>query len=292
MSQVAKAVFPAAGLGTRFLPATKAQPKEMLPLVDKPAIQYVIEEAVESGIRDVIIVTGRGKNAIEDHFDRSIELELTLEARGKTEQLEEIRRISDLIDLCYVRQKEALGLGHAILVTKDVVGHEPFAVLLGDDIVDSRVPCLKQLLQVHAARGASVVAVERVAPERTRDYGVIDGTSLGGGLHQVNDLVEKPEPSKAPSNLAIIGRYVLMPEVFAELARTGADAKGEIQLTNGLKGLLARQPIFALEFEGKRFDTGSKIGFLKATVELALKRADLGKEFRDYLVSLNLSGRD
>ena len=288
MSQVAKAVFPAAGLGTRFLPATKAQPKEMLPLVDKPAIQYVIEEAVESGIRDVIIVTGRGKNAIEDHFDRSIELELTLEARGKQEQLAEIRRISELIDLCYVRQKEALGLGHAILVTREVVGHEPFAILLGDDIVDSEVPCLKQLLQVHAAHGASVVAVERVAPERTRDYGVIDGTSLGGGLYRVNDLVEKPDPSQAPSNLAIIGRYVLMPEIFAELARTGADAKGEIQLTHGLKALLERQPIFALEFEGKRFDTGSKIGFLKATVELALKRADLGKEFRDYLLSLEV----
>jgi len=290
MSQVAKAVFPAAGLGTRFLPATKAQPKEMLPLVDKPAIQYVIEEAVESGIRDVIIVTGRGKNAIEDHFDRSIELELTLAARGKQEQLDEIRRISDLIDLCYVRQKEALGLGHAILVTKDVVGHEPFAVLLGDDIVDGRVPCLKQLLEVHAAHGASVVAVERVAPERTRDYGVIDGTPLGGRLYRVNDLVEKPEPSEAPSNLAIIGRYVLMPEVFAELTRTRADSKGEIQLTNGLKGLLAKQPIFALEFEGKRFDTGSKLGFLKATVEFALKRGDLGVEFRDYLLSLDLKG--
>jgi UTP--glucose-1-phosphate uridylyltransferase len=284
---VAKAVFPVAGLGTRFLPATKVQPKEMVPLVDRPAIQYVIEEVVESGIRDVILVTGRGKTSIEDYFDRSPELERLLESRGKSEALEEVRRVSQLIDVCAVRQKEALGLGHAVLAAKPAVGEQPFAVLLPDDIVDSTVPCLRQLLDVHERFGASVIAVERVEPERTRDYGVIDAVPEEGNVFRIRDLVEKPEPSEAPSNLAIIGRYILLPEIFAELERTGADTGGEIQLTHALRSLRERQPLYAVEFEGKRFDTGNKLGFLKATVEFALKHPDLGGKFRDYLASLD-----
>jgi UTP--glucose-1-phosphate uridylyltransferase len=286
--QVRKAVFPVAGLGTRFLPATKVQPKEMVPLVDRPAIQYVIEEVVESGLRDVILVTGRGKTAIEDHFDRTPELERLLENRGKSEPLEEIRRISRLIEVCAVRQKEPLGLGHAVLASRPAVGREPFAVLLPDDIVDNDVPCLRQLLDVHERYGASVVAVERVEKERTRDYGVIDAVPEDGNVYRIEDLVEKPDPSEAPSNLAIIGRYILTPEIFEELEGTGADAGGEIQLTNAIRSLRKRQPVYALEFQGKRYDTGNKLGFLKATVEFALKREDLGGRFRDYLASLEL----
>jgi len=285
---IKKAVFPAAGLGTRFLPATKAQPKEMLPLVDKPVIQYVIEEAVASGLEDIIIVTGRGKNAIEDHFDVSFELEKVLEERGEKEKLSVVRGISDLIRVSYVRQKEALGLGHAILVTRDLVGDEPFAVFLGDDVIDARVPAMRQMMQVFARLGSSVLALEEVDRDRTKDYGVIAGDAAGDSLYKVTDLVEKPAPSRAPSNLAIIGRYILTPQIFEHLERTRADQRGEIQLTDGLRSLLKEQPIYGYQFEGKRYDTGNKLGFLKATVEFALKRDDLGEQFRDYLRSLQL----
>ena len=283
---VTKAVFPVAGLGTRFLPATKVLPKEMVTLVDRPAIQYVMEEVVACGIRDVILVTGRGKTAIEDHFDRSPELERLLEISGKTEALNEVRHASEMIEVCAVRQKEALGLGHAVLAAKAAVGGQPFAVLLPDDIVDSEVPCLQQLLDVHEKFGGCVIAVERVEQERTQDYGVIDAVPEGGNVFRIQDLVEKPKPSEAPSNLTIIGRYILTPEIFTELEGTAADSGGEIQLTNALRSLRKKQPLYAVEFEGKRFDTGNKLGFLKATVEFALKREDLGGKFRDYLASL------
>ena len=285
---IRRAVFPAAGLGTRFLPATKAQPKEMLPLVDTPVIQYVIEEAVASGIESIIIVTGRGKNAIEDHFDVSFELEKVLEERGEREKLAAVRHISDMIHVSYVRQKEALGLGHAILAAKDLVGDEPFAVFLGDDIIDARVPAMKQLMKVFARLKSPVLALEEVDRARTRDYGVISGKPLGNSLYRVRDLVEKPDPAKAPSNLAIIGRYILTPAIFEHLERTKPDHRGEIQLTNGLRSLLKKEAIYGYQFEGKRYDTGHKLGFLKATVEFALKRPDLGAEFRDYLRSLDL----
>ena len=284
---IRKAVFPAAGLGTRFLPATKAQPKEMLPLVDKPVIQYVIEEAVASGIENIIIVTGRGKNAIEDHFDVSFELERTLADRGQKELLKLVRSISDMIHVSYVRQKEPLGLGHAVLCAKDLVGDEPFAVFLGDDIIEARTPVMKQMMRIFDRSRCSLLAVERIARERSRDYGVIahDGRSKNS-VYQVTDLVEKPPPEEAPSDLAIIGRYILTPEIFSHLEKTAPDAKGEIQLTNGLRSLLKKQPIAAYRFQGKRFDTGNKLGFLKATVEFALKRKDLGRDFREYLKSL------
>jgi len=287
--QIRKAVFPAAGLGTRFLPATKAQPKEMLPLVDKPVIQYVIEEAVASGIENIIIVTGRGKNAIEDHFDVAFELERTLAERGQKDLLKQVRSISDLIQISYVRQKEPLGLGHAVLCARNLVGDEPFAVFLGDDIIDARTPVMRQMMSIFKRRQSSLLAVEKIARERSRDYGVIahDGRSRNS-VYRVTDLVEKPAPEDAPSDLAIIGRYILTPEIFRHLEKTGPDAKGEIQLTNGLRSLLKKQPIGAYQFKGKRFDTGNKLGFLKATVEFALKRADLGRDFREYLRSLKL----
>jgi UTP--glucose-1-phosphate uridylyltransferase len=295
-ARVRKAVFPAAGLGTRFLPATKALPKEMLPLVDKPVIQYVIEEAVDSGIESIIIVTGRGKSAIEDHFDISFELESLLERRGKHDTLREVRTISDLINVSYVRQKEPLGLGHAILVARDLVGHEPFAVFLGDDVIHAQVPVMKQMIDVHARTGSSVIGVERVARERSRDYGMVavddaDAAPAGGGrTYRITDLVEKPPPEEAPSDLAIIGRYILTPEIFPHLEKTAAGRGGEIQLTDGLRSLLKVQPITAYAFEGIRYDTGDKLGFLKATVEFALRRPDLGGPFRAYLESLSLDG--
>jgi len=286
---IRKAVFPAAGLGTRFLPATKAQPKEMLPLVDKPVIQYVIEEAVASGIENIIIITGRGKYAIEDHFDVSFELERTLAERGQKELLKLVRSISDMIHVSYVRQKEPLGLGHAVLCARDQVGNEPFAVFLGDDIIDARTPVMKQMMGIFDRSPCSLLAVEQIAPERSRDYGVIahDGRPKNS-VYQVTDLVEKPAPEEAPSDLAIIGRYILTPDIFSHLEKTPPDAKGEIQLTNGLRSLLKKQPIAAYRFEGKRFDTGNKLGFLKATVEFALKRKDLGRDFREYLKTLKL----
>ena len=288
-TSVRKAVFPAAGLGTRFLPATKAQPKEMLPLVDKPIIQYSVEEAVESGIANIILVTGRGKNAIEDHFDVSVELETFLEARGKREQLEEVRKISNLINFAYVRQGEPLGLGHAVLVTRELVGDEPFAVLLGDDVIDARPPAIKQLIDVFDRVQGPVLAVERVPRESISSYGVIAvdaSANLGPGVYQVRDLVEKPPREEAPSDLAIIGRYVLTPDIFPALAATRTDRTGEIQLTNGLRELVKSRPIYACEVNGVRHDTGNKLGYLKAMVYFAMKRPDLVGPFVEYLETL------
>jgi len=285
-----KAVFPAAGLGTRFLPATKAQPKEMLPLVDKPIIQYVVEEAVAAGLTKIIIVTGRGKNAIEDHFDTSYELEKMLESRRKTDLLEQVRAISNMINVAYVRQGETLGLGHAVLMARDLVGDEPFAVMLGDDIIDSEVPCMKQMADVFERYQGPVIAVHQVPRSEISAYGVIDGVPVPGNdrLYRIRDLVEKPPAEAAPSDLAIIGRYILTPDVFDALQQTQTDAGGEIQLTNGLRALRDRHPLYGYRFEGVRHDAGNKLGFLKATVEFALKRPDLGGPFREYLRSLKL----
>ena len=286
--KVRKGVFPAAGLGTRFLPATKAQPKEMLPLVDKPMIQYVVEEAVASGLNELIIVTGRGKRAIEDHFDAAFELEYYLNDRGKVEELAQIKTISELASVCYVRQKEPLGLGHAILCARSLVGDEPFGVFLGDDIIDAAVPCMRQLLDVFERHQGPVIAVERIPRERIHQYGVIAARPLGANVYEITDLVEKPRAEDAPSDLAIIGRYVLTPDLFAILAEQAPDRRGEIQLTDALRRLRERRPMYALAFEGKRYDTGDKLGFLKATVEFALARPDLADEFRAYLKSLAL----
>lgn len=292
-AKVRKAVFPAAGLGTRFLPATKASPKEMLPLVDKPIIQYGVEEALHSGIQNMIIVTGRGKSAIEDHFDVSFELEHTLESKGKKEMLAAVRSISDMIDVSYVRQKEALGLGHAVLRAKELVGNEPFAVVLADDVIDSEVPCLRQLLDVYEFYGASVLALMEVPKDQISNYGVVDAEPVPHNgtkdrLFRIRNLVEKPKAEDAPSNLAIIGRYILTPEIFTSIEETGPGAIGEIQLTDGLRHLLRSRPIYGFRFDGQRYDAGDKLGFLKATVEFALKREDLGGKFRDYLKGLSL----
>ncbi len=287
-ARVRKAVFPAAGLGTRFLPATKAQPKEMLPLVDKPIIQYGVEEAVASGIDNIIIVTGRGKNAIEDHFDVSVELETFLESRKKTDLLAEIRKISSLINVTYVRQGEPLGLGHAVLVTRELVGQEPFAVVLADDVVDAEPPGLKQMVDVFDRVQGPVLAVERVPWDRVSSYGIVDVEKEEDGVYTVRDLVEKPAREDATSNLAVIGRYILTPDLFPELEITANDRTGEIQLTNGLRRLLQKRPIYAYEIKGVRHDTGNKLGYLKAMVYFALKREDLAGEFREYLRSLNL----
>jgi UTP--glucose-1-phosphate uridylyltransferase len=292
MKKVRKAVFPAAGLGTRFLPATKAQPKEMLPLVDKPIIQYGVEEAMAAGCDQIIIITGRGKTAIEDHFDVSYELEKMLEERGKTDLLNIVRQISDMIHLAYVRQKEALGLGHAVLMARELVGDEPFAVLLADDIIDAPVPCLKQMIEVFNETQCSVLATQVVEGPAISAYGVLDAKPsngrFAGRLYEVSNLVEKPKPEDAPSNLAIIGRYILTPAVFDALAQTQTGAGGELQLTDGLKLLLRKEKIYGYTIDGKRHDTGDKLGFLKATVEFALKREDLGADFRAYLKSLKL----
>ncbi len=290
MQPVRVAVFPAAGLGTRFLPATKAQPKEMLPLVDRPLVQYVVEEAKAAGIERIVIVTGRGKNAIEDHFDTSFELEKMLEERGKDDLLAVVREISDLIPVSYVRQKTALGLGHAILQAKDLVGREPFAVLLGDDIVDAAEPCIGQMMRLYEKRGNPVIAIQEVEPAETSQYGIIAGERESDRVVRITGMVEKPEPEDAPSNLAIIGRYILPPEIFDILEETASDSRGEIQLTSGLVTLLERRPIDGCLFEGKRYDAGDKLGFLKATVEFALKRPDLGGPFREYLKGLKLDG--
>lgn len=287
-------MFPAAGLGTRFLPATKAQPKEMLPLVDKPIIQYGVEEAVASGVENIIIVTGRGKNAIEDHFDVNIELESFLQQRGKLDLLEEIRKISNMINVAYVRQGEPLGLGHAVLVTADLVGNEPFAVILADDVIDANPPALKQMIDVFEKVGGPVLAVERVPADQISAYGVIavDTTAnLGKGIHLVTNLVEKPNREDAPSNLAIIGRYLLTPDIFPALRDTASDRTGEIQLTNGLQKLLQQRKIYAYEVDGSRHDTGNKLGYLQAMVYFALRRADLSEPFRAYLRSENIERR-
>ena len=291
MGKVRKVVFPAAGLGTRFLPATKAQPKEMLPLVDKPLIQYGVEEAIHSGIQNIIIVTGRGKSAIEDHFDVSFELEHLLETKGKLDLLKQVRDISDMIKVSYVRQKEAMGLGHAVLRARELVGNEPFAVVLSDDVIDAEVPCVRQLLDIHEFYGASVVALMEVPREQISAYGVVDAEPVEhngaqGRLYRVRNMVEKPKADEAPSNLAIIGRYILVPEIFQSIEDIPAGAGGEIQLTDALKHLLRSRPIYGLKFEGKRFDAGDKLGFLQATVEFALRRPDLGAPFRDYLRTL------
>jgi UTP--glucose-1-phosphate uridylyltransferase len=295
--RVRKAVFPAAGLGTRFLPATKAQPKEMLPLVDKPIIQYGVEEALAAGCDQVIIITGRGKTAIEDHFDVSYELERMLEERGKTELLGIVRQISDMIHVAYVRQKEAMGLGHAVLMARELVGDEPFAVLLADDVIDAEKPCLKQMMEIFEESQCSIIATQEVNGPAISSYGVLDAERVEGKFNgrafNVRNLVEKPKQEDAPSNLAIIGRYILTPAIFERLERTPLGTGGELQLTDGLRGLLQTgERILGYTFEGKRHDTGDKLGFLKATVEFALKRKDLGPEFADYLKSLELLTRN
>jgi UTP--glucose-1-phosphate uridylyltransferase len=292
MDRICRAVFPAAGLGTRFLPATKAQPKEMLVLVDKPIIQYAVEEAVAAGLKNLIIITGRGKNAIEDHFDVSFELERILEDRGKSDLLNLVRAVSDMVHIAYVRQKEALGLGHAILVARDLVQSEPFAVLLGDDVIDADVPCIGQMMEIYERHHASVVAIMEVPGEEVCRYGIIDGVPVSGNegrVYAVKNMVEKPRVEDSPSNLAIIGRYILTPTIFDVLETTARGAGGEIQLTDGLQSLLAKEPIYAYKFRGKRYDAGEKLGFLKTTVEFALKSEELGPAFRSYLKSLNLN---
>jgi UTP--glucose-1-phosphate uridylyltransferase len=289
-SAIRKAVFPAAGLGTRFLPATKAQPKEMLPLVDKPIIQYGVEEALASGINNMILVTGRGKNAIEDHFDVSVELETFLESRGKTELLAEIRAISNLINFSYVRQGEPLGLGHAVLVTRLLVGQEPFAVILGDDVIDADPPALRQLIDVFEEVDGPVLAIEEVPHENVSSYGIIDAEEVRAGVYRIRDMVEKPPRNEAPSNLAIIGRYILTPDIFPALEETAKekDRTGEIQLTNGLRRLLKKRPIYGCRVNGVRHDTGNKLGFLKAVVYFALRRPDLAEPFREYLRGIGI----
>jgi UTP--glucose-1-phosphate uridylyltransferase len=290
--KICKAVFPAAGLGTRFLPATKAQPKEMLPLVDKPIIQYGVEEALAAGCNQIIMVTGRGKTAIEDHFDVSFELERILEEKKKTDLLKVVRQISDMIHVAYVRQKEALGLGHAVLTARELVGNEAFAVLLADDVIDAEVPVLKQMMQVFEQTQCSVVATQIVEGEAISAYGVLDVKPAeghnGGRLYQVFNMVEKPSLQDAPSNLAIIGRYILTPAIFDVLAETPVGKGGELQLTDALRLLLKKEKMYAYVYEGKRHDTGDKLGFLKATVEFALKREDLGGPLKEYLRTLKL----
>jgi UTP--glucose-1-phosphate uridylyltransferase len=286
---IRKAVFPAAGLGTRFLPATKVIPKEMLPLVDKPLIQYGVEEALGSGVEEIIFITARGKSALEDHFDITFELEKMLEERGKSELLAAARDVSHLTTVASVRQKQALGLGHAVLTARSLVGNEPFAVILGDDIIDGEVPCLKQMVEVYERYGgAPVVALQEIEGEAISRFGVIAGTEIEPGVFLLSDMVEKPKLADAPSNLAIIGRYILTPDVFPLLASTQAGVGGEIQITDALRRLAQERPFYGYRFEGKRYDAGDKMGFLEATVELALKRADLGPAFREFLKSLKL----
>lgn len=291
--RVRKAVFPVAGWGTRFLPATKAQPKEMLPLIDKPVIQYAVEEAVSAGIEQVILVTSSGKRGIEDHFDHNYELERLLEAKGDIEMLRRVRQVSDMAQISSVRQREQLGLGHAVLMAKELVGHESFAVILSDDVISAERSCIAQLIEVHRATHASVVAVMEVRREETSRYGVIapdpDAPVDDPRLTKVRALVEKPDPAQAPSQLAIIGRYVLTPKIFEKLEQTPAGAGGEIQLTDAIEALMDEQDVYAYAFEGRRFDAGTTGGWLQATVELALERPDYGPQFRRYLRSLDLS---
>lgn len=281
--QVRKAIIPAAGLGTRFLPATKAQPKEMLPIVDKPTIQYIVEEAIESGIRDIIIISGRNKRAIEDHFDKSYELEEELSRKGDMELLNVVKNISNLADIHYIRQKEPKGLGHAILCAKSFVGNEPFAVLLGDDVVDSRVPCLKQMIDIYNEYKSCILGVQHVPKEDVSKYGIVACKEVEDKIFKVKDLVEKPDVNNAPSDIAILGRYIIPSSIFEHLEKVPAGKGGEIQLTDALKSLLQTEVMYAYEFEGKRFDVGNRMGFLSATVEYALKRDDLKDEFADYL---------
>lgn len=284
--KVRKAIIPAAGLGTRFLPATKAQPKEMLPVVDKPTLQYIIEEAVDSGIEEILVITGRNKKSIEDHFDRSIELEIELEKKGKTKMLEEVRRISDMADIYYIRQKEPKGLGHAVSCARSFIGDEPFAVLLGDDIVYSEKPCLKQMIEVYNEYKTTILGVQEVEKSEVSKYGIVEGKAIENGVYKVKDLVEKPKVEEAPSNVAILGRYIVSPDIFEILERTPPGVGGEIQLTDALKELVKVEAVYAYVFEGKRYDVGDKQGFLEATVETALGREDLREEFLEYLKSV------
>lgn len=281
--KVRKAIIPAAGLGTRFLPATKAQPKEMLPIVDKPTLQYIIEEAVDSGIEEILIITGRNKKSIEDHFDRSIELELELEKNGKIELLDQVRKISDMVNIHYIRQKEPKGLGHAIHCAKSFIGNEPFAVLLGDDIVYSEKPCLKQMIEIYDEYKTTILGVQKVPAEEVNKYGIIDAKEIEDRVYKVKGLIEKPSIEEAPSNIAILGRYIINPAIFEILEHTEPGKNGEIQLTDGLKTLAQKEAMYAYNFEGKRYDVGDKIGFLKATVEFALRREDLKEGFMEYL---------
>lgn len=284
--KVRKAIIPAAGLGTRFLPATKAQPKEMLPIVDKPTLQYIIEEAIESGIEEILIITGRNKKSIEDHFDRSIELELELENKGKLELLEEVRKISDMVNIYYIRQKEPKGLGHAINCAKSFIGNEPFAVLLGDDIVDAEKPCLKQMIETYDKYKTSILGVQEVPEKDVCKYGIVDGNLIDNRIFKVNDLVEKPAVENAPSNIAILGRYIINPAIFEVLDNTKPGSGGEIQLTDALKELSQKEAMYAYNFEGRRYDAGDKQGYLEATVEFALKRDDLREGFLNYLINI------
>jgi UTP--glucose-1-phosphate uridylyltransferase len=281
--KVKKAIIPAAGLGTRFLPATKAQPKEMLPIVDKPTIQYIVEEAIASGIEEILIITGRNKKSIEDHFDKSVELELELEKSGKSELLELVRDISDMVDIHYIRQKEPRGLGHAIHCAKTFVGNEPFAVLLGDDVVDSTTPTLKQLIDCYSEYKTTILGVQTVSKENVSKYGIVDGIHIEDKVYKVKDLVEKPSMDEAPSNVAILGRYIITPEIFNILENTKPGKGGEIQLTDALKTLIGKEAMYAYNFDGKRYDVGDKLGFLQATIEFALKKEELREEFIDYL---------
>lgn len=283
MRKIRKAVIPAAGLGTRFLPATKAQPKEMLPIVDKPAIQYIIEEAIQSGIEEILIITGRNKRAIEDHFDRAVELELTLKAQGKYDLLGLVEEISN-VTIHYVRQKEPRGLGHAVLCARQFVGPEPFAVLLGDDIIDAAVPCLKQLLDVYEDHPGTILGVQEVPQSRVSSYGIVKPVPVGENLWKAADLVEKPPQAEAPSRLAVLGRYIIEPEVFEILETTPPGRGGEIQLTDALRVLAASRPVYAYHFDGRRYDVGDKQGYLEATIEFALKRPDLRDQFLQYLI--------
>ena len=283
MQKIRKAVIPAAGLGTRFLPATKAQPKEMLPIVDKPAIQFIIEEAIDSGIEEILVITGRNKRSIEDHFDRSIELELQLKSQGKYDLMKMIEKISD-IQVHFIRQKEAKGLGHAVLCAKQFVGNEPFAVLLGDDLVDAKVPCLSQLIDVYNDYGGSVLGVQRVPMDRVSSYGIVNPEDIKPNVWKAVDLIEKPAVEEAPSNLAVLGRYVLDPEIFDILEHTSPGRGGEIQLTDAIRELAQRKPVYAYNFFGRRYDIGDKEGFLEATVEQALKQPELRDRFMAYLV--------
>ena len=287
-NKIRKAVFPAAGLGTRFLPATKASPKEMLPLVDKPLIQYAVEEAVASGIESILIITGRDKAAIENHFDISFELEHILRAKGKTEMFDQVRAISEMARISYTRQREALGLGHAILQAKDFAGDEPFAALLADDIIDAQKPALRQMIEVFEKYDAPVIATMRVEGEAISRFGVIDAEEIEPNVFRIRDMVEKPPFDEAPSDLAIIGRYIFTPDIFEEIEKTDPGAGGEIQITDAMRRMLQRRPFYAVKLEGTRHDAGDKLGFLIATVEFALKRDDLGDEFRDYLRSLSI----
>jgi len=284
--KVRKAVITAGGWGTRFLPITRSQPKEMLPLVNKPLIHYAVEEAIDSGIEQIILVTALGKNAIEDYFDRSFELEYFLEQKGETKLLQEMRELSSLVNICYIRQKEQLGLGHAVLATRNIIGDEPFAVILPDDIIDSKVPALKQMVEVYEQFGNSVIAVEQVSPQDTAKYGIIEPEQVSERLYQVLSMVEKPQPQEAPSNLGIVGRYILTPGIFQALKTTPPGKDREIQLTDALQVLLKREVINAYEFDGVRYDTGNPLGWLKATIALALKHPDIGPELEAYLRQL------